>query len=481
MSKFTLPEGTGGLVKSDCSSPQTAIEPAPQQAEEQVVQVHPQRLIHFVWAGGDRIMSEPGMATVKAWAKANMDDGFEAWVWVDKRTDPDVHSKYASEYGITEDKGNIRLKDIEDEGVSSAFVRYEIDRIWPNYGSSSDILRYAILYFFGGAYFDGDVPPGNKTLNSDGVFERIEAGEQVFQVSFISQGDNSIGNDAFICSKRHPTMQRIWQHATEHYSELSYWRQHNTADYSEDFILKMLSTVERTGPTVVGKVAGLDGLLPTLNSGSDAEGKDKPIHVIGRNPDGTVRSDHWFLNKLKDETAHGIDPKKLRIHQEQAGGQNTLGWMKVPLKRFASDQREQALDCALREMEFEITVMHVLRVTDKVALVANALRMGQEVFAESMRLKDYQGDWYWPVPDSPVSASENEIAESLFAGLNCRGLLQSRFFGPKYYLNSEAFQQEEMTVSMENSDHVRRFMHVRVEQDCRYRCFREFYRRIKGE
>jgi mannosyltransferase OCH1-like enzyme len=76
-------------------------------------------------------------------------------------------------------------------------VRYEIDRLRPNYGASSDLLRYLILYSFGGAYFDSDVAPGTKRLETSESFLK-DFDNPIIYINKNSQNTKEIGNDAFI-------------------------------------------------------------------------------------------------------------------------------------------------------------------------------------------------------------------------------------------------------------------------------------------
>ena len=45
------------------------------------------RVLHFVWAGGARIVPDDGLRNIAGWAAANPD--FDVRLWVDEKTDPD--------------------------------------------------------------------------------------------------------------------------------------------------------------------------------------------------------------------------------------------------------------------------------------------------------------------------------------------------------------------------------------------------------
>ena len=50
------------------------------------------------------------------------------------------------------------------------YIRYEIDKPAPNYGPASDLIRTAIWYGCGGAYFDIDVLPGKDASSLHALF-----------------------------------------------------------------------------------------------------------------------------------------------------------------------------------------------------------------------------------------------------------------------------------------------------------------------
>jgi hypothetical protein len=118
----------------------------------------------------------------------------------------------------------LEIKDIEQTQdlngknicMSDEYIRYEIDRMRPNYGISSDLLRYKILDAIGGAYFDSDVKPGKVTLEESGIFDREFDKPQLY-LDRNSQGQNKIGNDALISTPNNPVMQNILHAAKSHY------------------------------------------------------------------------------------------------------------------------------------------------------------------------------------------------------------------------------------------------------------------------
>lgn len=130
------------------------------------------KIIHVIWAGGTELMKPIGIQNVAQWARNNPE--FEVWLWVDKTTTPSkdimTYQKWFSKVGIENvyfDAGilsdpsvekikpdismtinaAIRIRDINDQKINDEYIRYEIKKLQPNYGASSDLLRYKISLF----------------------------------------------------------------------------------------------------------------------------------------------------------------------------------------------------------------------------------------------------------------------------------------------------------------------------------------------
>jgi len=177
------------------------------------------KIIHFVWVGSSRAMPDTNLESLIDWARQN--PGFEISLWVDKESQPFPLDKYYTEtitkLGGTELLKRIKVKDISEEEVSTKYVRYEIDRLRPNYGAASDLLRYRILHKFGGAYFDSDIKPGGQSLSDSKIFD-VDHDGHVLYVDPNSQNMHAIGNDGFICTAGNPEIKQISTIAEGNYS-----------------------------------------------------------------------------------------------------------------------------------------------------------------------------------------------------------------------------------------------------------------------
>lgn len=311
------------------------------------------KLIHFIWAGGTRLMPPQNIDAVKAWAKTHHAQGFEVRIWIDETHAPGTRARYA-DFGLPCDVPKITLPDITAEGVSSPHVRYEIDRLRSNYGASSDMLRYNILYRFGGAYFDSDVHPGAHTLNHDGLFD--QGNTQLFLVDNNSQGKGLIGNDAFICATHQPLMRAIAAAAENNYREAFPEMGSRVYDYDAPATMQN-STIVRTGPMAVSTALHVAGKLRPSARTTDAA--NNVIQVTFKEIARALR-----LNQVLDE--HWMDNRYVRPEAQNQGN-----WMKVPIKKVKEPQ--DALAVVVATMRFEAAHMGLLRLDPHVRDLAEAL------------------------------------------------------------------------------------------------------------
>lgn len=333
------------------------------------------KLIHFIWAGGKLPMSDEGnIAIVKAWASANPD--FQTILWVDQKTAPvginwkEYYSDKFKDLATPPVIKDIEEKDNEKGIVSTPAIRYEIERLDPNYGASSDALRYRILYLYGGAYFDSDVAPGKTPLRECPLFG--EKSQHVLAIDHLSQNtsppeealktfkftgkisplnprssDYRIGNDAFICSIGNPLMKTIcdkveanYQLLTNNNVKMMYklaYSSHNIKDL----------TLEKTGPLLVQDAILNEqiGLLKQVNENiyiKNINGVDVQIHPLK------------FYNNLLIESL-----------------KNMKKWLNVSLVRYQI--AEEYISKAIATLEFELNNFGIIRLDDHVRQISQGI------------------------------------------------------------------------------------------------------------
>lgn len=247
------------------------------------------KIIHFVWAGGESIMPTKGVLNMLKWTiYLPKEAGFEIWLWVDPATDwnnyhhnlqallqqtdvSELVDRYQQLITDVADTSNsheytqvqvfndsvsnderallvttpIILKNARTYGVLNECANYEIIRPDPNYGASSDLIRYDILHEFGGLYLDVDIVPVPNSFESfiqlfktsyrkpiivlNHVSQQVKASDAMLKLFKLPKKkknqlgyDHSWGNDAILCSAYHPLMRLIIESCRNNYHLLSH-------------------------------------------------------------------------------------------------------------------------------------------------------------------------------------------------------------------------------------------------------------------
>lgn len=334
------------------------------------------KIIHFIWAGGTRYMPPiPNIEIVNKWRTANPD--FNIYIWIDKGNresykkqvkhyaeefyehckgeKPDFDDTEACEKYLKENK--IFLKDITEEAVIDKYIRYEIDRLRPNYGASSDLLRYRILYKFGGAYFDSDVPPGDTNLLDSHLFSS-NFKEHRLHVDGNSQGTGKIGNDAFICTKENPVMLAICEEAKKRYTSI-------------DIVEEKTETPQEIKRLI---------FLPRRIAYNYDKNKDIRDGTIYKTGPGCVR---YILNN--SVVTKGIVITSALSEKnitKVTMGENKKDWLEMPIAK-----NQDPLDCLrkiLKTIIFEANIMKVLRLDDHISNYIEATGLAESVAIDTI-------------------------------------------------------------------------------------------------
>lgn len=318
------------------------------------------KLFHFIWAGGEKKLPDDNIEVILGWMQDNPNCKFR--LWIDEATaaeNEDLTAFYQKQFqiiagkkGIKVDLDKLAIKDITKEEVVDKYIRYEIDRLRPNYGASSDMLRYAILHKYGGVYFDSDVAKGTASLESSGIFAR-NFEDHVVVVDPFSQDKEIIGNDAFLCTKGNPLMKRAGKIARHNYRKRNkpYNREDKTHkvtithDFPRRCPVQMLAyvfdkatyikhmTIELTGPSVIASI-------------------EKP----------------YSEKKIQVEY---LD-RKYRTTRRELG----LLWTNCKLRAYPDPKtaKAQALAAVIKSIGFELNVLKILRLEDHVENLAVILK-----------------------------------------------------------------------------------------------------------
>lgn len=319
-------------------------------------------IAHFIWAGGKALLPVDGIEIVSGWIRSCCHiDEFKAFLWIDKKTTSArviadykqlFQSKGISVLDETETSSSqvsapqLFIMDIETHGLRNEFVSYEIEKLRPNYGSSSDLLRYEILHTYGGFYCD-------CTDVSSGITPLVTIFEEKFQrdVLYLDHcpqqpyapaeklqnfGVNELGNDTFAVTKNNQVMSIILNKARQQYDllseklELSHIIVAHSGNNTKDI------TIARTGPGLVRAVL-LGDMTCTNQDTGVLISADKKLEI----------------RRVRDGAITLTQPKS-----------NTGSWLNMRITRH--ENPEDAIKAVIETIKFEATHFKILRLDDHV-------------------------------------------------------------------------------------------------------------------
>ena len=348
------------------------------------------KIIHFIWSGGQKIIPPDGIANIKEWMDKNPDHTVFLWVGehilhYDISSHKKEYLKAFAQYGFTEEDlkriefhspGEILLT-IKDSYLRDLYdcIIYETNRLRPNYGASSDLLRYLILSIYGGAYADVcDVKPGNNSL-SDLAYEFISTTHYLFLDHLNQQATVSkeqlktfkiedqlkniwIGNDVFLTTKLNPFLKELAKLAAKNYDikmiasmELRLKEQIKAA-YGGNNI--KYSTILRTGPAHVRKL-----LTSFINNSIPKPKGCLHLNIVG---------EPVVIHPLRySGDKQSIDQQTFKY--EYSGccpfEHNTTDWLKAGVTKYKGDLNK-AIDFAVMAIKFELKHYNIIRLEDHI-------------------------------------------------------------------------------------------------------------------
>ncbi len=353
------------------------------------------RIIHVIWAGGASLMPKSSIKNVISWMLKN--PKFKIVLWVDEKTSGKSLGELEQEYnklfestyrgqksGSVEESIpdlNFEVRNIRsDERIcrqDDPLIDYEINRPDPNYGASSDMLRYRILYHYGGVYVDHDVAPKNS-LN-DHVIEFEENDTHVLYVDHLSQfADDKIteehlksfakdwrriANDIFICTANNPLMLKFIDAV-----ENSNYQLRATNNIKEACKLAYRSqevkfnTIERTGPDVIRRTIQ-DNDIGSFKVSEKVHEKcvrsvkqGQGIVDVEIKP---IKSREYRLAQPCISLKSGTDFKSV----------NAGNWLNIPLDFFSYGSQETIVKSLSNVVIFEQEHFGILRLDDHLTII----------------------------------------------------------------------------------------------------------------
>lgn len=336
--------------------------------------------IHFIWAGGEKLMPESSIAQMHAWKRCN--PAAEIWIWVDQTTLSPAAAEY---YGKPPPRGfgadSFYFKDVRDlarlieEYVSvdpefstkmqllHEIALYEATRLRPNFGASSDIWRYLILFFHSSpgdqwsAYFDHDVAPGEEKIES--AFAKTEA-DLLFSAN--SQRSNIALNDAFICRAPYSPL-------------LKFFLEKIYVNYTQ---IPLISSISRSQILPVTRIGIYD---------SDERERRKDQTILRTGPRvithslaalfkaKVLASEGWIMD-MPNFCTTITPPTRFAIPLSVCPGSTNAGAWITPLAQPRQSYEFARAD-AVESIRFEARVMGIIRLDDHVKDIVDSLYAGK--------------------------------------------------------------------------------------------------------
>lgn len=362
--------------------------------------------IHFIWAGGEKIMPDDAIKNVLAWSQINPE--FNIKIWVDVQTDPSCFAKY--QHVLDQHLGsatqNISIADITEQGVSTPEIRYELDHLCPNYGASSDMLRYEILFKFGGMYADcKDVYPNpNQPLHAIQFPEHDpDEGLNVFDTdlseprillhitphSYLGHGKEAHGTEAIICTPGHPIMKGLsvsarnaYHHPSWSYKMLKFQFDHfATAEMRQHAYKNDITNITYTN-LLQKKLNKTNTVKETIIFQEEVE-KRRAMNTLDLTGPG-MAARNLHLSQLQS-------PEYVTMPHAQ---DRSIDWVMLPKEhagswgklRIVPASVDIAIQKALKSIEFEAKEMKLLNISAQVEFIICAAINAQQVVKDKANI-----------------------------------------------------------------------------------------------
>jgi len=209
------------------------------------------KIIHFIWLG-EPILNDR-LAKIRQWSVLN--PNIKVILWLDKQG-ANNNAIYGKKYlqvfekpeKLVTQNSEISIKDIQtlSETVKGnnywECIRYEIDKLRPNYGAASDLIRLAVLEELGGAYYDSDVTPIK--------IEHLELWEEDDLVCM----HKKCFNDIIICNQGNNFIKRLRQVVLSNYissTDSNSFEQIYSTYLSDSPLYIVTRTINKTGPNTI--------------------------------------------------------------------------------------------------------------------------------------------------------------------------------------------------------------------------------------
>jgi len=143
------------------------------------------KIIHFIWLGS--VLPEKYLDNLKQWRQVNPE--YKILLWVDHEESKERLSQFAAhDLQVERIHQDPQLKTIND----SVYFRRWCDTAMPLYSVAANLLRYSIIYLYGGIYADCDVWCTSEAKSLDNILAK--------KAPFFAHGQRYASDNCFFAS-----------------------------------------------------------------------------------------------------------------------------------------------------------------------------------------------------------------------------------------------------------------------------------------
>ncbi len=302
------------------------------------------KIMHFIWIGVNPI-SDDRLRVIRDWYDG-YNENFKICFWIDKQGT----TRDSGENILNQQKARLReigiryIRNIREDMVGAdswEIIRYEIDRLRPNYGAASDLMRYEILYKYGGVYIDSDVlPPADtqaslysnnnfwENYNECYVYRQGSANDIIFS----ARGSRGIARLTFIVHQNYQVRAQRDEEMVGFHKYQEAYSCIQAYNYSTNSYLKYY-TLRKTGPNVLNSLYG--------------------FLLLEDNPNREILD-------LSENTLH-VDESQIRRPLRSSA----RSWLNLPVKPITMP--ELSVNLVIDSIRFEIQHFGILRLHDHIS------------------------------------------------------------------------------------------------------------------
>lgn len=369
---------------------------------------HFDKTVHMIWVGPQVPMDDLKLETTLKWCSNNPD--YTIKLWVDtlsaQRTLSSIKEKYRSKASSL--PNNLSFHDISElpaiadpsyrakiqQGLSC--VRFEIDRLEPNYGAASDLSRYMILYLHGGCYFDIDIDPAGTTGKKnvlDPLLEKIKRLLTTVPHIFVIDAFSQVKNDALTPTlKEKTTAIESWYKPTAKGSlktqKERFLRDHERVSNDtlgctqyNPIMKKLLENVIENYHSHLASIARRKGLTQLNTQIAYAYGSnDRMLYTIPMTGPDVLRDTLFHATQDSTGSVGTVTTFRNADFVVIAPQTNALSWCRIRTRNLNDKEASivATLGCAYTQLCFEAHHFGILRIDDIINYVRNAVTIPEE-------------------------------------------------------------------------------------------------------